>query len=165
MSCRSCRQVLALLGDDEPEMWSALERAIELAEAERARLTIAKTTDPGWIVKWFAPLAALWRCGVMVTLETAYHQRALDRASAHVPASIPLTRVLLGQDTARAVRGLTERTCIDLLIAPESLLAHDRGLRREIRRLGLRTLSVGPAAGGGAVTGAPGARAGVGLRT
>jgi hypothetical protein len=164
MSCRSCRQVLALLGDDEPEMWSALERAIELAEAERARLTIAKTTDPGWIVKWLAPMAALWRCGVMMTLDTAYHERALDRASAHVPASIPLTRVLLGQDTARAVRGLTERTCIDMLVAPDSLLAHDRALRREIRRLGLSTLGVGSEAGSRNATDAPAGRAGVGLR-
>jgi hypothetical protein len=164
MSCRSCRHVLALLADDEAEMWDVLERAIELAESERARLTIAKTTDPGWIVRWFAPLAALWRCGVMVVLDTAHNQRALDRASAHVPASIPLTRVLLGQDTARCVRAVAERSCCDLLIAPASLLARSRSLRREVRRLELCTWTVAPGSGDGTVTGAPAPRAGVGLR-
>jgi hypothetical protein len=164
MSCRSFRHVLALLGDDEAEMRSVLERAIELAESERARLTIAKTTDPGWIVKWFAPLAALWRCGVMMTLDTAHNQRALDRASAHVPASIPLTRVLLGQDTARSVRGVVERSCCDLLIAPASLLTHNRSLRREVRRLELCSWAVCPRSGEESVSGAPAPRARVGLR-
>jgi hypothetical protein len=164
MSCRSFRHVLALLGDDEAEMWSVLERAIELAESERARLTIAKTTDPGWIVRWFAPLAALWRCGVMMTLDTAHNQRALDRASAHVPASIPLTRVLLGQDTARSVRGVVERSCCDLLIAPASVMAHNRSLRREARRLELCTWAVCPGAADGTATDASAPRTGVGLR-
>jgi hypothetical protein len=164
MSCRSFRHVLALLGDDEAEMWSVLTRAIELAESERARLTIAKTTDPGWIVRWFAPLAALWRCGVMMTLDSAYNQRALDRASAHVPASIPLTRVLLGQDTARGVRSVAERSCCDLLVAPASLMARSRSLRREVRRLELCTWTVCPGSEEGSVNGAPLPRTGVGLR-
>jgi hypothetical protein len=144
MSCRSFRHVLALLDDDETAMWTVLDRAIELAEAENARLTIAKTTDPGWIVRWFGPLAVLSRCGTVVVPDTQLQCSALDRASEYVPASIPLTRVLLGPDTACALRRLAEPADYDLLVVKESLVAHDRALRREIRRLGLCALTVTP---------------------
>ncbi|HZE05262.1 MAG TPA: hypothetical protein VE127_08570, partial [Solirubrobacteraceae bacterium] len=49
------KHVLAVLEDGESRLWSALDRAIELADAEHARLTLAKTTDPGWLMRWFAP--------------------------------------------------------------------------------------------------------------
>jgi hypothetical protein len=59
MTSHAFHQVLVLLDDDERAMWSVLERAIEIAEVERARLTIAKTTDPGRMVKWLAPAEPL----------------------------------------------------------------------------------------------------------
>jgi hypothetical protein len=142
MSCRSFHHVLVLLDDDEASMWAVLDRAIELAEAERARLTIAKTTDPGWIVRWFGPLTVLSRCGPMIEPSTDAQCAALDRASSYVPPQIPLTRVLLGSDTVCALRGLAKRSSYDLLVLRESLLARNRSLRREIRRLGLCTLTV-----------------------
>ena len=61
MSADSFRQVLALLHDTEHEMWRVLERAIELADTERARLTLAKTTDPGRLVSWVAARSAAWQ--------------------------------------------------------------------------------------------------------
>jgi hypothetical protein len=124
-------------------MWGVLERAIELAEAEHARLALAKTTDPGWLVRWFGPLAAASRGAAMITLDAEHQQRLLDCASAHVPASIPLTRVLLGPDTACAIRRLAEHACFDLLVTDE-VAARSRRLRREIRRLELCTLAICP---------------------
>jgi hypothetical protein len=50
--------------------------------------------------------------------------------------------VLLGPDTACALRRLAEPADYDLLVVKESLVAHDRALRKEIRRLGLCTLTV-----------------------
>jgi nucleotide-binding universal stress UspA family protein len=142
MSCRAFHNVLVLLDDDAASMWNVLDHAIELAEAERARLTIAKTTDPGWIVRWFGPLATLSRCGPVIEPCTDAQCSALDRASAYVPPHLPLTRVLLGSDTVRALRQLAEQSNYDLLVVRDSLLAHNRALRREARRLGLCTLAV-----------------------
>lgn len=142
MSCRGFHHVLALLDDDERAMWSVLERAIAIAEGERARLTIAKTTDPGRLVKWFAPLATLSRAGLVVEPDTASPWCMLDRATAAVPASVPVTRVLLGDDTARALRRLAKSATYDLVVMRDGFAAHHRSVRCELRRLNLSTLLV-----------------------
>lgn len=144
MSCHGFHHVLVLLDDDTIAMQRLMNRAIELADVERARLTIAKTTDPGRVVRWFAPLATLSRCSPMVVPDTDFARTALDRATAHVPASIPLTRVLLGSDTVRALRRLAKTDLYDLLIVSDKVIAHNRALRRQVRQLGLCTLSVCP---------------------
>jgi Universal stress protein family len=142
MSCRAFHQVLVLLDDDEGAMWSVLERAIEIAQVERARLTIAKTTDPGRMVKWLAPLATVARAGLMVEPDTESPRCMLDGATASVPASIPLTRILLGENTARAVRRLAESTSYDLAVMDEKFAARNRSVLRLFRRLNVSTLLV-----------------------
>ncbi len=144
MSCHGFRHVLVLLDDDETATRGVMERAIGLAEVERARLTIARTTDPGRMVRWLGPLTVLSRCGPMIAPDIEAARRALDRVTASVPAAIPLTRVLLGQDTPRALRELTKTDHYDLLIVKDSLIAHHRALRRDVRRLGLCVLAVCP---------------------
>lgn len=142
MSCHAFLHVLVVLDDDERAMYPVLDRAIELAEVERARLTIAKTTDPGRMVKWFGPMAMVSRGGPVIESATDVQSRALDCAAAYVPASIPLGRVLLGADTRRALRRLAQAESYDLLIVRDGFGAHNRGVRREIRRLGLSELTV-----------------------
>ncbi len=145
MSCHSFHEVLALLDHDEGAMWSVLDRAVELADAERARLTLAKTTDPGRLAKWFAPLAMLSRVAVVADTDTEEFARdQLARASELVPMSVPLTTVLLGRDTPSALRQLAGQRIYDLLVLNPGLTAHCLRLRREIRRLGLCTLTVTP---------------------
>jgi hypothetical protein len=78
----------------------------------------------------------------VVVPDTELQCSALDRASEYVPAQVPLTRVLLGPDTACALRRLAEPGDYDLLVVRASLVARDRALRKEIRRLGLCTLTV-----------------------
>jgi Universal stress protein family len=136
--------VLVLLDDDERAMWRVLERAIEIAEVERARLTIAKTTDPGRMVKWFAPLATVSRAGLMVEPDRESPGCMLERATASVPASIPVTRILLGDDTARALRRLAESTRYDLAVMNERFAAHNRSVFRLLGRLGVSTLLICP---------------------
>lgn len=147
MSCHAFLHVLVLLDDDERAMFPVLDRAIELAEVEHARLTIAKTTDPGRIVRWFGPMAMISRGGPMIEPPLDCQSRALDCAAAYVPASIPLTRVLLGSNTGRALRRLAQTQCYDLLIVREGFAAHNRRLRKEIRALGLSELAVHPRSG------------------
>ena len=52
-------QVLGVLEDSDHQMWPVVMRAVELAHATEARLTLAKTTDPGRLMRWFAPSASL----------------------------------------------------------------------------------------------------------
>ncbi len=145
MSCRSFRHILALLGHDEPAASAVLERAVELAEAQRARLTLAKTTDPGRIVKWFGPMTILARapCDPEPDLQR-FAQKMLSRACESVPASVSLTKVLLGPDTACALQRLAARDSYDLVVFDSALPAHNHRLRREIKRLGVCTLTVQP---------------------
>jgi hypothetical protein len=145
MGASSFRHVLAVLDDDAQGACGVLDRAVELADAEHARLTLAKTSNPGW---WWVCLGGFGAltCSVPLTdaelQEGAGHQ--LARAAEFVPASIPLTTVVLGRDTARALRRLTEGACYDLLVVSDRLLAHSRKLRRAAGRLGISTLTVSP---------------------
>lgn len=142
MSCHAFHHLLVLLDDDERAMSTVLERAIEIADVEHARLTLAKTTDPGRMVKWFAPLATVSRAGLVVEPDLHSPCCMLDRAIMSVPASIPVTRVLLGEDTARAVRRLAESTTYDLAVMRDTFAAHNRSVRRTLRRLKVSTLLV-----------------------
>jgi Universal stress protein family len=139
----SFRHVLALLDDDSCAMCSVLDRAIELAGAEHARLTLAKTTDPGWVTSCLCAYGAL--AGAVPLTDAELQERAghrLARAAEFVPGSISLTTVVLGRDTPSAVRRLAEGACYDLLVVSHRLLAHSRRLRRVVKRLGISMLTV-----------------------
>jgi len=138
----SARHVLAVLEDDDTRLWGALERAIELADAEQARLTLAKTTDPGRIMRWLAP-AAFQSMGVCAdeldVRVTAGHR--LAAAVEFVPAWIPVTTRLLGQRTTSGLTVLLRRGVYDAFVATDAMLAHNRRLRSELRRLGIRSVA------------------------
>jgi hypothetical protein len=134
MSCRAFHNVLALLDHDESATWSVLSRAIEIAEVERARLTIAKTTDPGRIVKWFLPLAMMSRVAPVTEMDIEALAREVDRACECVPDSVPLKRVVLDTDTASALRTLMDGECYDLLVVREGFADNSRAVWKEIRR-------------------------------
>jgi len=144
VSCAHFRHVLALLDDREQDMWAVLERAVELAESERARLTLAKTTDPGRLVRWFGPLAPLCRLAPIPEPDlAAIAERRLTALAEAVPESLPVCTVLLTSNTTACLRRLAARMPYDLLVASESQLCHDLKLRRQLRRLGVSTLAVG----------------------
>lgn len=65
-------------------MCAVLGRAVDLAEAQRARLTLAKTTDPGSVVKWFGP-PALLAAGAGVT-DSELQAVATDKLCASLEA-------------------------------------------------------------------------------
>ena len=143
MTCRGFRHVLALLPDGEAELRAVYERAVALAQSERARLTLAKTTDPGWVVRWCCPLAALSRVPPMTPPDfTAIAERRLASLAESVPASISLCTVVLGPKTAQSLRRLAAHHPYDLVVLSAGQLAHDLTLRRQLRRLGVCTLAV-----------------------
>jgi hypothetical protein len=59
----------------------------------------------------------------------------LAQAAEFVPASIPLTTVLIGRPTARGLRGLVLTERYDAIVATESLLSHCPRLGRDLERL------------------------------
>jgi hypothetical protein len=136
-------QILALLHHGEAEARSVLERAVDLADAERARLILAKTTDPGRLVRWFSPLVPLCRMAPVVDADlwTPAARRLADLAET-VPDSLPLSTVLLGPNTTENLRQLRRQIPFDLVVVSAGELAHDPKLRRRLRGLGICTLAV-----------------------
>jgi nucleotide-binding universal stress UspA family protein len=134
----TARHVLGILEDDEQRLWAAFDCAVALADAERARLTLAKTTDPGWMIRWCAPAALQSMCVSASELDlrvAASH--ALARAAEMVPACIPLTTVVLGRDTSGSILDLVRRRPCDAVVATDALLRRRRRLRRDLGHLGV----------------------------
>lgn len=125
--------VLAVLGDSEDQMWETFDAAVSLAEAENARLTLAKTCCPGQTYVWMTPFA----CGgayVPPPQGPEEVNRTLARVVARVPADLPVTTLTLGADTQRCLIRLLREGRYGALVAEADLLKHCRRLRRELRR-------------------------------
>jgi hypothetical protein len=134
--------VLGLLEDGEERLWTCLGRSVELAEREHARLTLAKTTDPGRLVRWLGPFAigTLYLPGQGDALVEAGH--ALARAAEFVPQDVPLTTLLLTDETQRELLRLIRSGRYDALVACAGLLSRCRRLSRELRKLNIETVPV-----------------------
>jgi hypothetical protein len=137
-------EVLAVLGDAEDELWACLDAAVEVAERDHARLTLAKTTDPGRLVRWLCPFAigTLYLPG-QIAMEAGH---ALARAAEFVPQDIPLTTVLLTDATQRDLLRLLRAGRYGAVVASASLLSHCRKLTRQLGRLGVEPVPVVPGA-------------------
>jgi hypothetical protein len=134
--------VIAILEDDRREVAHTFERAISLADAGHSRLTLAKTTDPGRLMRWFAP-AAMQAMALPASCYEfdAVARNQLAQAAEFVPSWIPVTTLLLGRPTGRALRELLNRGGYDAIVCPERLLEHCPKLARDVRRLGLVTVA------------------------
>ncbi len=123
-------------------MWSTLWRAVELADEERARLTLVKTCDPGRAYVWVAPFAA---GGAYVPPELESPEEAgrlLTCVAERVPASIPVTMLVLGPNTQRCLLQLLRNGVYGALVADASLLARMRRVRRHLDRNDLITVPI-----------------------
>ena len=143
MSASSFHHLLALVDEDEDAMWVVLDRAVELADAEHARLTLATTAGMGRVAMCMCSFAVL-SCAPPLTQECleADASRRLARAAEFVPASIPLCTVVLGSEIGRSLRCLVARGEYDLILASATQLRRNRSLRRAIRKLGIAALMV-----------------------
>jgi hypothetical protein len=143
LSASSFRHLLVVIGDEQDEMWALLDRAVELADAEHARLTLAKTCGPGRVAMCLCSFAAL-ACAPPVRAEQLQLEasRRLAQAAEFVPAAIPLCTLVLGTDTPRSLRRLVQTGSYDLIVASQCELRRDHGLRRAIRKLGIAALMV-----------------------
>ena len=140
MSSDSFRHVLAIL-DGEPEDYShVIARAVEMAEAEHARLTLAKTRGPVWLAHGVCvfPLVT-----VPPAVDLEQHARdVLARTAEQIPQTVSLSTLLLGDDACLSLRRVLERGDYDLLVADERYVRRRRRLRRLLRRADISTLAV-----------------------
>jgi hypothetical protein len=135
--------VLGVLDDDEQLLERTFECAVGLADRERARLTLVKTTDPGWLMRWFAPAAIQ---SMMVPETFLEFERIacnrLARAAEFVPTCVPVTTVVLPRNTTKGLRQLLAKGCYDVLVASVPLLHHCPKLTRELARQEIEVISV-----------------------
>jgi hypothetical protein len=134
--------VLGVLGDSEDQVWATLNAAIDLADAENARLTLVKTCDCGRPYVWITPFAYGGAYVPPPVDSPAEAARLLARVAEFVPGTISLTSLVLGPDTQRALVRLLHAGNYGAVVADKQLLTHCRRLRRELRREGIREVPV-----------------------
>lgn len=142
----SLHHVLGVLESDEARLWAVLDRAVALAEAEGADLTLAKTSDTGRIMRCLEPLV---RRSVMSRARPGTEAGDVDRlarAAEFVPGSLTIKTLVLGPDTRSAVRELVCCGSYDVVVATVALLGRYRKLTRELHRCGVCALGVPVAA-------------------
>jgi hypothetical protein len=141
----SLRNVVAVLEDRPGRLWSTFSAAVDLADREHARLTLAKTQEPEQRYAWCAPFAL---GGYLPPEEDplVHAGRLLAHAAEFVPMEIPVTTMVLGTDTERELRRLLSCGCHDAVVAGESFLRRARKLRRLCTDSGILTLAVQAAA-------------------
>lgn len=137
------RHILGVLDGDEAVLWKTFDRAVLVAEAGRARLTLVKSIDRGWLMQWFVSAALEGPAVSMPYLDfetIAAHQ--LARVAEFVPSSIPLTTRLLGWRTGPALCELIRTGRFDAFVATDRLLARNGRVVRELSRFGVQTVTV-----------------------
>lgn len=148
--------VLAVLSDDEESMSATLRKAVELADAHNARLTLVKTCEQGRAYVWVAPFAvgSAYLPPELESPEQAAH--VLSRLADQVPASIPVTLLVLTKGTQESLLTLLRKAQFGAVVADADLLTHCWRLRRWLRGEQLYIVPVTrdrPAENGGSVAG------------
>lgn len=123
-------------------MAATLREAVALADARNARLTLVKTCEPGRAYVWVAPFAA-GSAYLPAELESPDEAaRVLSRFADQVPASIPVTTLVLTKDTQVSLLTLLRQAHFGAIVAEADLLSHCRRLRRQLRREQLYTILI-----------------------
>jgi nucleotide-binding universal stress UspA family protein len=127
--------------DDSPQADEALAQAIDLADAQRSRLTIltAITRPPSWLA---SPLTAGSVEPLAADLRTDA-EKVLCRAVRRVPESVPVTKILSEAPIRDALLAELRRCRYDLLV----LGTHGRGalassLLRSLSRYAVRRCEI-----------------------
>jgi hypothetical protein len=131
--------VLGVLDDDERLVWETLEAAVELAEAEHSRLTLAKTCELNRYM-WACPFPSATLCVAPAPHDSAQH--LLAGAVERVPMSLPVTTLMLGSSTIQELRKLLRAGHYDAIVAPRRLLSARHRLAHALERDGIRCVPV-----------------------
>jgi hypothetical protein len=132
--------VLAVLEDAEAQLWTTFDAAVDLAAAENARLTLAKTSAEGATYMWLSPF-----CFGGVHLPPSIEQeveaeRMLTNVVEVVPAWLPVTIVRLGRDNQESLRRLIRGNRFGAVVAGPKLFKQYPRFARDLRRARVLTV-------------------------
>jgi nucleotide-binding universal stress UspA family protein len=102
--------------DGSPGAWAALDRAIEIAAGQRARLTIAAVVAEPRLYAGFGPLAVPYSPDTLRRDAEREMLRLLAMARDEVPADVSLTTQLLVGRPAKALAELVATGDYDLVV-------------------------------------------------
>jgi hypothetical protein len=136
-------RVLAVLDGDAVVSRRVLERAVEIAETTRARLTLSKPTRPGLFTRVCAHLgAAAELCSFLFessdcNAPDAELQAAVATELAliaeHLSCSVPLTTLVLRGSASAALRRVAKAGTYDAVILPARVAGRRGRLRSAFR--------------------------------
>jgi hypothetical protein len=134
--------VLGVLEEDD-QLWTTFEAAVDLAGAENARLTLAKTTDAGRCYMWLSPFA-FGGAYMPPPLDAAIKAKwLLAQAAELVPEWLPVTTLLLGSETQDVLLKLIRAGRYDVLVGGPKLFRHCPRLVRDLERRGIGSVCSG----------------------
>lgn len=113
---RSVHRLLVAF-NGSPGSWAALERAIEIADENRALLTIAAVVqEPRFLWQGPGPMSVPYSRETIRRDLEGEMLRHLANARDEVPATLSVTTQLLHGRAARALAALAEAGCYDLVV-------------------------------------------------
>ena len=122
--------------DGSPGAWAALNRAVEIAVAQSALLTIAAVVPEPRLYAGFGPLAMPYSPDTLRRDAEREMLRLLGEARDEVPGNVSLTTLLLHGPVGKALAGLAASGDYDLVVTgprPSSRLRRTRASVLAIR--------------------------------
>jgi hypothetical protein len=140
--------VLAVLSDDRNQIRETFNTAVELADAENARLTLAKTCEYGKSYVWISPfgVGGAYLPEPSDSPETA--AGLLARVAEFVPSWIPVTTMVLEHSTQRSLMKLLCDGHYGAVVADAKLFPRCRRLRRRLEHDQILAVPVKPGSRG-----------------
>ncbi len=132
--------VLAVVGEDSPQTQATLCAAVELAERENARLTLARTRVTVGAYAWAMPFGPAYGDPCVESPEQAC--LAVARIARGVPPGTPLTTLVLDQTPQKALVKLVAGGNFGAVVAEPRLLTRCRRLRRLLAQMGVLAVPV-----------------------
>jgi hypothetical protein len=125
--------VLAVLSDERDQIRETFNTAVALADAENARLTLAKTCEYGNSYVWISPfgVGGAYLPQPSDSPETAAGM--LARVAEFVPSWIPVTTVVLEHSTQRSLMKLLCDGQYGAVVADAKLFGRCRRLSRRLK--------------------------------
>jgi nucleotide-binding universal stress UspA family protein len=144
------RHVLAMLDRNPVTSRHVLERAVELAETRRARLTVAKPTRPDLFSRACAHVGATAELCSFLFASGDSHMSEIELEAAaatelaliaeHLSCSVPLSTLVLRGSAATAVRRVAMTRSYDAVILPARVVRRRGWLRSAFRGVHLEVM-------------------------
>jgi hypothetical protein len=145
------RHVLAVLDANPVAASHVLDRAVDLAESTRGRLTVAKPTIPGLFARICAHIGATAELCSFLFASGDCHASELELEAAaatelaliaeHLSCSVPLSTLALRGSVSTALRRVAKTRTYDAVILPARVVRRRRWITSAFRGVHLEIVS------------------------